>query len=228
MSENINENNNESIKKKWKGKKAVIIIVVILLLLGGVGVGGFFFWQSTGYLVTDNARVTADLSIVTPTLPGTLERFYLYEGRNVAVDEILGWVENDEAMRASVDGPVVHTSAVQGQSVASGEPLAVIADVNSIRIEANIEETDIRQLYRGQPVIVTIDLFGNRQFMGFISEIGRITTAELTGEAMFFNTGGTFTRVTHLLPVEIILVEADNIGLENYIGVNATVRIPLR
>jgi multidrug resistance efflux pump len=228
MSESLKENLGENTKKKGSGKKVVIALLVTLVLLAGAGVGGFFLWQSAGYLVTDNARVTTNLSVVTPTSPGTLERFNLYEGRHVSADEILGWVENDAAMRSTVDGLVVYTSAAQGQSVMPGEQLAIIADINNIHIQANFEETEIRQLRVGQPVAVTIDAFGNRQFTGFISDIGRITVAELTGQAMFFNTGGTFTRVTHLIPVEITLVDAGDAGLENFIGMNAAVRIPLR
>jgi multidrug resistance efflux pump len=121
---------------------------------------------------------------------------------------------------------VMHTSATQGQSVLPGEPLAVIADTSLIHIQANITETDITRLTIGQRVYVTIDPLSGQQFTGHITEIGRITTAELSGQAMFFNTGGTFTRVTHLIPVKITI--ADNVNLDNFIGVNARVRIPLR
>jgi RND family efflux transporter MFP subunit len=73
---------------------------------------------------------------------------------------------------------------------------------------------------------VTIDPFGSRQFTGYVAEIGQVTAAELTGNAMFFNTGGTFTRVTHLIPVRVNIV--DDVNLDSFIGVNARVRISLR
>ncbi|MCL2197950.1 MAG: HlyD family efflux transporter periplasmic adaptor subunit [Defluviitaleaceae bacterium] len=207
-------------------KKFIIILVITLLLAGGAATGIYFIWRSTGYLTTDNARVTTTLVGIAPNIPGTLERFTLYEGRYVAENEIIGWVENGETMRAPFDGIVLHTNARQDQQVSPMDNLAVIGDINNIHIQANIEETDIGRLHRGQRVYVTIDPFGNRQFTGYISEIARITGAELTGQAMFFNTGGTFTRVTHLIPIEITL--HDDIILDNFIGVNARVRIPLR
>lgn len=219
-------NDNKNVKKKKGKSKVIIVLVLTLLLAGGAGIGSYFIWQSTGYLTTDNARVTTTLISVMPSIPGTLERFNIYEGRYVTANEILGWVENDQAMRSPVDGIVIHTSASQGQTVSVMEPLAIIADINNIHIQANIEETDITKLRRGQPVIVTIDTFGSREFTGYISEIGRITAAELSGQSMFFNTGGNFTRVTHLIPIEIRLT--DDINLDNFIGVNARVRIPLR
>jgi len=207
-------------------KKVMIVLIVTLVLAGGVGTGIFFVWRGAGYLTTDNARVTTTLIAITADRPGPLQRFTLYEGRRVDENEVLGWVENGEAFRSPFEGVVVQSNAVQDQIVTPMENLAVIADINDLHIQANIEETDIGTIRVGQPAIVTIDPFGSRQFHGYIAEIGRVTAAELTGQALFFNTGGTFTRVTHLIPVKINIT--DDINLENFIGVNARVRIPLR
>jgi len=212
-------------KKKGKGKIIILLILTVVLAVGTV-IGIHFVRQSMNYLTTDNARVTTTLIAINPDIPGTLERFTVSEGSYVTENEILGWVQNGEALRSPVDGLVLYTSAVQEQFVSPHEPVAIIADLNNIHIQANIEETDITSLYRGQPVTVTIDTFGNREFNGYISEIGRATNAELSGQALFFNTGGTFTRVTHLIPIEVIIT--DDVELDNFIGVNARVRIPLR
>ena len=213
-----------NVKKKGKGK-FYIVLVLTLVLATGAGVGIYFAWQSTNYITTDNARVTANLIHISSSMPGTLERFTAYEGRFVEENEVLGWIENGEAMRSPVNGLVIHTNAVQDQSVLPMEPLAVIADTGSIHIQANIEETNIMQVRLGQPAIVTIDGLGNRQFNGYVAEIGHITQAELTGTALFFNTGGTFTRVTHLIPIKINII--DDVDLNTLIGVNARVRIPV-
>jgi len=224
MSDVVKKDDKKEVKKKGKGK--IIALLLTLVLAGGAGIGGYFIWNSAGYLTTDNARVTTTLVGITPSIPGTLERFNIYEGRYVTENEIIGWVEGGETMRAPFDGLVIQISARQDQQVSPMEHIAIIADTNNIHIQANIEETDIARIHRGQRVYVTIDTFGNHQFTGYISEISRITAAELTGQAMFFNTGGTFTRVTHLIPIEITI--EDDVNLDNFIGVNARVRIPLR
>jgi multidrug resistance efflux pump len=211
---------------KKKKSKAWIAILLSLLLAGGAALGIFLINRAAGYLTTDNARVTTNQIIITSHTPGLLERFSLYEGQYVAQNEVLGWVHQGETMRSPVDGLVMSVDATQGQLVSPGEPLAVIADINNIRIVANIYETDIMQLQRGMAAIVTIDGLGNREFNGYISRIGGITSAELSGQAMFFNTGGNFTRVRQLLPIEITLT--DDVNLDNLIGLNANVRIPLR
>ena len=218
-------NENEEENKKGKGKY-IFLLVLVGLLAGGGWFGFNLVQQSISYLTTDNARVTTNLIPITANVPGTLERFMIFEGQYVEENEILGWVENGEAMRSPVNGLVLHTSAVQDQMVSPMEPIAVIADTSRIHIQANIEETDILRVYLGQPAIVTIDGFGNRQFNGYVADIGRITNAELSGQALFFNTGGTFTRVTHLIPIEINII--DDVNLDSLIGVNARVRLPVR
>jgi len=213
-------------QEKKKSKAGIVVLVLTLVLALGAGIGFYFVRQSANYLVTDNARVTTTLIAITPSVPGILERFTIYEGRRVAENEILGWVENSEAMRSPVNALVIHTNAVQNQVVSGMEPVAVLADTGNIHIQANIEETDIARVQVGQRVSVTIDTFGSRQFTGYVREVAHVTAAELTGSAMFFNTGGTFTRVTHLIPIEINIV--DDINLDSVIGVNARVRIALR
>jgi multidrug resistance efflux pump len=134
-------------------------------------------------------------------------------------------VENNESFRSPFDGIVVRSNARQDQTVSPMESIAVIADLNNLHIQANVEETYINRVQIGEQVTVTIDAFGRQQFSGYVYAIGRVTDAELTGTAMFFNTGGTFTKVTQLVPVRIHIT--DDINLENYIGLNAAVRIPL-
>jgi len=212
--------------EKKKSRKVFLVVILTLVLAGATALGIYFIWSNAGYLSTDNARVTTTQFNVVASTPGRLERFNLHDGLYVSQNDIIGWVEGGETMRVPFDGIVIDTSARQGQQVSPHERIAVIADINNIHIEANIEETDIGRIQRGQRAYVTIDTFGNEQFVGYISDIGRITAAELSGQTMFFNTGGTFTRVVHLIPIEITL-EGD-VFLDNVIGVNARVRIPLR
>ena len=229
MIEQVNANiqTNEQAEKKKMSKSLIVgILTGVMILTVGAGITFHLIQRSANYLTTDNARVTTNLIAISSNVPGTLERFTVYEGRYVYENEVLGWVQNGEAMRSPVDGLVIHSTAVQDQMVSPMEAVAVIADLNRIHIQANIREYDITRVQLGQLVTVTIDGFGNRQFSGYVANIGRITNAELTGTAMFFNTGGTFTRVTHLIPIEINIT--DDIALENLIGVNANVRISVR
>jgi len=209
-------------KKNGKGK-FILLLILTLVLLAGAATGFHFYLRSVNYISTDNARVTTNIIHVMSPTGGTLDRFIAFEGQHVEESQIIGWLENVGPIRSPVDGVVVRSHAVENQVVPPMQPLAVIAETGRLHIEANISENDIMRIRRGQPATVTIDALGNRQFTGYVSEIGIITQAELTGTALFFNTGGTFTRVTHLIPVEIIIV--DDVDLSGLIGVNARVQI---
>lgn len=214
-------------KEIEKGKsKAIWIAVTALVLIAGVIAGISFAWRGTGYIVTDNARVTTNLVSIVPPAPGRLYRADIEEGRRVARNEVIARVENVARLRSPIDGVIVSSNAVLNQIVSPHESVAVIADTANLHIQANIRETDVTRLQRGRAVEVAIDGFGSRQFRGIIDEIGHVTDAELAGTAMFFNTGGTFTRVIHLIPVKIRIT--DDVDLSGLIGTNARVRIPVR
>jgi multidrug resistance efflux pump len=211
-------------KKKWKGRLALVLILTVLLA-GGAYFGYQYYQDNVNYLSTDNARITTTLANVTPDIPSILERFMVYEGRRVTHNEILGWVYGGESFRAPFDGVVVRAYARQGQAVSPMEPLAVIADLDNLHIQANIEETHIARVQIGQAVTVTIDALGRESFAGYVAGIGRVTDNEISGNAMFFNTGGNFTKVTQLIPVRIHLT--DEVDLASMIGLNVSVRIAL-
>jgi len=205
--------------------KKVIAALLAVVMVGGGGIG-LGIWRSAGFVSTDNARVTTTIIQVMPTASGTLERFAITEGQRVARDEVIGWVENNGPLRSPIDGLVIASHAVENQIVSPMEPVAAVADVSRIHIQAHIEETDILSVRRGQPVTITIDALGRQQFSGYVAGIGRATQAELSGNALFFDLSGNFTRITQLVPVEIAIT--DNIDLSYLIGANAQIRIQVR
>jgi len=203
----------------------VLAALLSLGLLGGAGIA-FHLRQSANYLVTDNARVTTTLVSIAPSSPGILERFTAREGRRVAENEALGWVEDGEALRSPVDGIVVRSVAVPGQAVSPMEPVAVVADAGNIHVLAQIDEADIGRVRVGQPATVRMGAFGRRRISGHVRGIGLVSHAELSGAPLFFDIGGNLARVTRFVPVEIAI--DDDVDLGGLIGLNADVRISLR
>jgi len=136
----------------------------------------------------------------------------------VYADEILGWVAGGAAMRSPIDGLVMQTNAVQGQMVSPMETLALISDTRDVHVQANIEETDILNVYVGQRVYVSVDTFGRQQFNGYVASIGAAALPDTNPMSA--------SRTTLTIPVKVNL--ADDVDLARLIGVNASVRIPLR
>ena len=209
--------NDPSQKGGFVMNKKAVATILMAALIGGAGIRGLI-WHNAGFIETDNAQIATTKIPVSTNGSGILERFTLQEGQQVSANEILGWVENAEAMRAPLDGLVIQTSAVQGQVVAPMETVALISDTSSVHVQANIEETDILNIYLGQRAYITIDTFGSQRFSGYVASIGSVT---LPPDPVF----GT-TRPISLIPVEINIT--DDVDLNRLIGVNASVRIPLR
>jgi len=208
-----------------KGRGGIIFAAAIgLLAIIGGAVTIYHISQRARHVTTGNARVTADLITLRATSPGFLERFVLYEGREVREGEILGWIENGESFRSPVNGTVVDTNVTIGQHILPMEALATIADMSNIHIQANIYETEIQNVRLGQPVTVTIDAFGNRRFNGYVSNISRINQAELAGMPVALFTG-TFRRFTHNVPVRITIT--DDVNLSYVLGASARVSLPV-
>ena len=216
-SKNQNEGKNEGKNEGGfaMNKKAVGTILTAAIL-GAVGIRGLM-WHNAGFIATDNAKVATVTIPVSSNGAGVLERFMLHEGQMVTTDEVLGWVEGGVAMRAPVDGLIIQTNAVQGQLVAPMETVALISDTNSVHVQANIEETDILDIYVGQRAYVSIDTFGRTRFAGHVTSIGSTALP---------STSLGSSRPTLLVPVEITVT--DDVNLDRLIGVNASVRIPLR
>jgi len=189
--------------------KKTVRQIIVAAVVSGIGVAGFL-WHYAGFIATDDAHIASTTIPVSANGGGVLERFMLQEGQHVSTDEILGWVDGGEAMRSPVNGLVIQTNAVQGQVVSPMDTIALISDTTSVHVQANIEETDILDVQVGQRVNVNIDTFGRRNFEGYVASIGIMDTS----------------RDTSMIPVKINIT--DDVDLNRLIGVNASVRIPLR
>lgn len=203
-----------------------VLAVVGILVLIGVGVWYYMDWQAAHYLSTDNAKVSATLYTVTPVAAGKLEKLKIAQGVTVLQDDIIARIENGPDIKAPVTGQIVKCDVVLGQIVTPATAVAVLADASGAYIGANIEETNIRKITENQQVDVKLDAYPGKVFLGHIDSIDQVTQAALRGNVTSLTTSGTYTKVTQLIPVKIVL--DDDIPLEDIIGTNATVTIHLK
>ncbi|MCZ6872239.1 MAG: HlyD family secretion protein [bacterium] len=101
-----------------------------------------------------------------------------------------------------IDGVVSQAIADPGEYVQPGQPIAIINDPQDVWIEANIEETEIRDIRVGQPVEIDVDAYPHQKFQGKVWKIGAATRSEFAiipaGSA-----SAHFIKVTQRLPVKI-------------------------
>jgi len=227
-------------KKKW------IAFLILLFLLAGGGYWLYNFWMdSVNYFTTDNASVTANMVTITPLVTGNVLTWNVKEGDEVKSGYILGRQDlgsmvqssavnasslsasadsliNKADIKTPIDGKVVQSNVVQGETVSPGMQVAVVADTNNMYIKANVEETSIFRIKEGQKVTVLIDAYPNKVFSGFVESVGQATQSAFSTMPSL-NTSGTYTKTTQLISVKISLVNNENLPL--MLGMNATVKI---
>lgn len=203
-------------------KKMIIGILAVIVLLGA-GSWFYFFLQGEKYYSTDNAKVMSDLKTITSTTGGEIVKWDAELNTLVNENQVIGRFNNGADIKSPITGIVAKTNAVLNQTVSPGSPLAIIADVNDIYIQANIEEKTVAKIMPGQVVQIKLDAYPGKQFKGHIREVDTVTVAALSGNATSFSTSGTYTKVTQLIPVKIAFDEP--VELARLIGTNALVKI---
>ena len=78
-------------------------------------------------------------------------------------------------MRAPIDGTVLRIMRRAGEQVSATFPsiVMVIGDTQTVRVRAEIDETDIGRIKVGQQAYVTVDAYPGRRFTGTITRIAK-------------------------------------------------------
>ena len=77
----------------------------------------------------------------------------------------------DYKVYSPISGIVTARLKVKGEGVDVGTPLLKIINPETLRIRAELEETDVGRVKEGQPVEVTVDAFRDRIFRGKVSKV---------------------------------------------------------
>jgi len=208
-----------------KISKAMVIAAAIVILLAGLGIAGYFIYEGSFYYQTDNAMVDAVIYQLTANASGQLVIMNISQGDEVKAGQVLAQVEKGPYVRSPVDGTVTDVKMQKGDYASASDVILVVAKTSDMYITANVEETNILKIQKGQGVSVSLDAYG-RSFDGYVVGVNTVTSTKLTGSATSFTTSGTYTKVTQLIPIKIKL--ADNVDLADIIGTNATVKIRIK
>jgi len=217
-------------------KKALLYIVLAAMICTLAGVSCYYWYKNSHYVDTEDARVDGTIVKVSPQVSGKILEMNIAEGDTVREGQIIArQVEftstpsvnagaNPELfiIKSPISGTVIKKIGNVGEVGVPGQPVAMVADLNSLYITANIEETDLYKVKTGQQVDFTIDSIPGVKFSGQVVSIGDATVSTFS-LLPSQNTGGNFTKVVQRIPVKI--------GIKNYQGqrllpgMNAVVRI---
>ncbi|MBI4524893.1 MAG: HlyD family secretion protein [Deltaproteobacteria bacterium] len=109
-----------------------------------------------------------------------------------------------------VRGVVAKKNARPGEVVQRGQPIFMVVDQSRFWIEANVEETEIRFVKTGSKVVVRVDSYPGRDFIGKVAEVGQATVSEFSLFSPQKLTG-QFIKSTQRLPVKIAVQNSDGL-----------------
>ena len=226
-------------------RKTVIVLIIALAVVAFGGIAGYYWYQGSRYVATDDARIASNVVAVSPEILGKVLEWRVKEGDTVQKDDILGRqdlgaaltsgalnpqtmgavagvVAEKAVLKAPIAGQVILSTAVVGQMAAPGVSLAVIADTDGLYVSANIKEGDIARVKTGMSVDVSLDAFNGKRFHGRVETIGRATSS--TFSLMPAQNGaGNYTKVIQVIPIKVNVIDQGDARF--MIGMNASIKI---
>jgi membrane fusion protein (multidrug efflux system) len=129
------------------------------------------------------------------------------------------------AVVAPVTGYVAERSVQLGQRIQAGQALMIVIPLNSLWVDANFKEVQLRYLRLGQPVEMRSDLYGG----SFIYHAHVKGMSAGTGAAFALlpaqNASGNWIKVVQRVPVRIQIDDADLAKSPLRVGLSATVTV---
>lgn len=229
-------------------RRRLWLLLPILLVIGGLaGTFGYRYWyESTYFVMTENAQVTGDLVQVGSLNPGRLLSTRVEVGDTVKQGQeiaVIGMPQQVGAVpfsgapvmqetgasdaqvpvRSPLNGIVAARMGSAGGTVSAGQPIYAIVDPTQVWVKANIEEDKIARVQVGQPVEVHVDALG-RSFPGRVVSITPASAATFS-LLPSGNTSGNFTKVTQLVPIKIVV---DSGGVVLPLGTSVEIKVQVR
>jgi membrane fusion protein, multidrug efflux system len=149
------------------------------------------------------AKLGGNLSLPIESLPQ-------YRAAQASVDEAQRQLDHS-VVRAPFDGTVTEVDSLQPgtlvisalSSFSTTSAVGLVSDTN-IWVEANMKETDLTHVHRGDPVDVTVDTYPDRKWRGTVDSV-----SPATGSAFSVlpseNASGNWVKITQRVTVRVKL-----------------------
>ena len=214
-----------------KNRKFVLYIILAAMVVVGGGIGGYFWYEGHYYVSTEDSRITGDIYKVMPRITGKVTSLTVREGDRVLADQIIGMQDANNlptssleqaTLRSPIEGIIIKTLVKEGEVASPGQAVAMVVNENQLYVTANIEETKILKVKKGQQVDIQVDTYPGEMLTGNVEEITRATNSTFS-LLPATNTSGNFTKVTQRIPIKISL--NGHPGLDLSPGMSATIKI---
>lgn len=116
---------------------------------------------------------------------------------------------NNSFIKSPCDGIVGLKSANEGEMATMGQSLFSIINPEKAWVSANIKETQVGKIKQGAKVKIYVDAEDGKKYEGEVYEIGTATNSTFSLLSSF-NSQGSFTKVTQLIPIKVKFVSPSN------------------
>ncbi|MFP6773843.1 MAG: HlyD family secretion protein [Alphaproteobacteria bacterium] len=117
---------------------------------------------------------------------------------------------SDRTIKAPSKGTIDRTFIEPGEYVARGQRLLLMHNSAVIWVEANVKETDIRNVKLGAIAKISVDAYPDLVVVGEVVRIGNAATNQFA-LLPSPNPSGSFTKITQRLPVKIAVPQTDGL-----------------
>ena len=109
---------------------------------------------------------------------------------------------------APTDGTMGRKTVLEGQQIQPGQTLVSIVKQQEIWVTANFKETQVSDMYVGQPVEITVDAIDDKTFHGRVEAIAASTGSRFS-LLPADNSTGNFVKIVQRIPVKIHFTDTD-------------------
>ncbi len=132
-------------------------------------------------LVNGSVQAVKEVSIFS-SVPGKVKNILVSEGMRVKKEQILGYVERDEAglkfadagIESTIHGIVKEVQTEVGASISPSMPLFHIVDMDSVEVVVHIPEKDISRIKTGLKAEISVLSYPGKIFLGIIHKLSPV------------------------------------------------------
>lgn len=194
----------------------VLIVLALFAIAGGIA---YLIYNNYMYYSTDDAQLTGNVIPINAIATGQLTTLNVGLGDSVTIGQTIATITPVPTtsvtgvttrvkpidITSPINGKVIQTSAVSGQTVIPGIALVELADLNSITVTAYVDEGAINNIKVGQDVDITIDAYSGTSFTGKVQQIVPAAASIFSLLPTQDNASGNFTKVGQRIPVVITI-----------------------
>jgi multidrug resistance efflux pump len=159
-------------EKRTRSKRQTWILTGISVLVIAAVAAGIIYWTVLSQRIyVDSASIEAPEITLSPSHAGVLEQLYVQPGDTVIANQTVAQV-GDELIPSKIAGVIVAIDQKIGAQIAPGQPIVTMIDPDQLRVVGEVDENKgLSDMHVGDPVVFTVDAFGNTAFSGVVDEV---------------------------------------------------------